>query len=331
MHTKNILITSILIFIILFISACNNKKTTDKKNITNDNIATEVFRPGGGSSGMEQISNTEYMAVYDLKNFEEGYRMGLIEVTLDALKVTPLKVNTWDGDDISSDLESICAVPGREGEFLMAESGNWEGLRGRIFHVKVNTTDFTADIMGSVKIPQINRNDHNLVGDQYEAMLCLPYDSIRRVVVLGERGGSEANPNGIIRWGVLDLESYSFAMNGAGLEGKKVEAPGNWKNIEEKRDITDFHVDSQGVIWAGACEDQGDMGPFYSVVYKLGMANYSDKDNPVVLFKNFNTFKEVNGFKVEALSGPCEGIQSTHSIGTEDEIYGGVWRPLNIM
>lgn len=318
----------LFIGIILSIIACNPNNPLNTDSPDSKVVPNEVFRPGGGSSGMEQIGDHAYLAVYDLKSFEPGYRMSMIKVTTETLEVLPITIETWDEGGISSDLESICAIPGTANEFLIAESGNWQGKLGRIFHIAVDTTTLTANVLGSVMIPLLNRNDFNLVGDQYEAILCLPYDTIQRIVVLGERGGSAANPNGLIRWGIFNIKEHSLQMSGTGLEGIVVQAPGNWTNIAGKRDITDFYLDAEGIIWAAGCEDQGDLGPFYSIIYKLGKVNYADMESPILVFDKTDRMKEINGFKIESLSGPCKGINSTLSFGTEDEIYGGVWRPI---
>ena len=156
---------------------------------------------------MEQIDDNSYLVVYDLKNYQGGFRMGIITVTSDSLKVSPIEINSWGEEGVSSDLESICAIPGKANEYLIAESGNWQGKLGRIFHVKVDTINLKAHVLGSVKIPLFFRNDINATGDQYEAIVCLPYDENSRIVMLGERGGSVNWPNGIIRWGSLRYRS----------------------------------------------------------------------------------------------------------------------------
>lgn len=322
---NNISIILIFFAFTFFISGCSTSKRLNEKKSNNIH-----FISTGGSSGMEQIGANSYLVVYDVKNFKKGSRIGLINVNKKSLVVSPIEVTAWDDEGISSDLESICAIPGRINEYLIAESGNWQGKLGRMFHIKVDTSLLKAKVLGSGRIPLLNRNDFGLKGDQYEAILCIPYEPNRYLIILGERGGSKINPNGLIRWGILDISKYKFYMSLQGKNGIEINAPGNWTNDKKNRDITDFHLDKDGVIWASASEDQGDAGPFYSVVYKLGKINKSDKNRPIIVEKKFDIYKEVNGFKIEALSGPCKGINSTLSFGTEDEMYGGVWRPIFI-
>ena len=319
-----------VLMVILVSISCDSTKPLENSTTIDQFTQVAVARPGGGSSGMEQIDDCTYLTVYDLKNFVDGYRMSMIRVSNESLIVSPITITSWGKEGISSDLESICSVPGRINEYLAAESGNWQGKLGRIFHFKVDTSSLQASVIGSVKLPMIDTNDFGMTGDQYEAMLCLPHSKNKRIVILGERGGSQPSPHGIIRWGVLDLKDYSFKIKGEGMNGIEVNVPGNWNDVLTKRDITDFHLDEHGVVWASASEDQGDTGPFYSVVYKLGQVNPTDKDHPISIFESIDEIQEVYGFKIEALSGACQGINSTHCFGTEDEIYGGVWRPLNM-
>jgi hypothetical protein len=294
----------------------------------NIEVSEEAFRPGGGSSGMAQISDNQYLTIYDLKRFEKGPRMGMITVTGESFVVEPMEVIGWGETGISSDLESICAVPGTKLHFLMAESGAWQENTGRIFHGSLDTSNCTVTILGHFNIPEIHPNDFGVVGDQYEAMLCLPYEQEKVLVILGERGGSEVNPQGIIRWGVADLQTYELIIEGAGLKGISINAPGEWTQ-ETHRLITDFYVDNKGFLWTAGCEDVGDLGPFCSVIYKVGVLN-SNPDLPIDTSIDCLTYKVVDGLKIEAIAGAPAGIMATHSFGSEDEIYGGVWRPINI-
>lgn len=318
-----------ILSLVIVINACKSTQSA-APTTTNQEEAIEPLKLSGGSSGMVQIDDQSYLVVYDLKNFKDGVRVGLIKISDEAIKVTPITINSWDEEGQSSDLESICDIPGRAGEYLIAESGNWQGKLGRLFHIQLNAPNSTATVLGSVKLPMLHKNDIGLTGDQYEAILCLPYSDKERLVLLGERGGSAVNPTGLIRWGILDLEKHEFRMTDSGQKGIPVTAPGTWVDAKSKRDITDFHVDAAGDIWTAACEDQGDAGPFYSVIYKVGKLDPSNKEQPFQVFNTIDIWKEITGFKIEALSGPVKNIDCTHSFGTEDEMYGGVWRAIKM-
>ncbi|MEZ5003776.1 MAG: hypothetical protein R2730_12155 [Chitinophagales bacterium] len=319
----------LLSFTISMLACSRQPALTD--NTTSEPIRLEKeYMLDGGSSGMEQLSDNSYLVVYDLKTYSNGIRLGIIEVFDDSITVKPVAVDHWDAEGIASDLESICAIPGRTNEFLIAEAGNWQGKLGRVFHIKLDRVNQKAMMLGSFKYPQLHRNDFDIEGDQYEGMLCFPYDENSRIVLMGERGGTQSNPTGLVRWGKLNLNDHSFTMQGEGLKGIPVSAPGDWINPESKRSITDLHIDGEGRIWAAASQDQTDVGPFYSLIYQLGRTNLFDKERPFVIFENIVLSQAVSGFKIEALSGPCKNINSTHSIGTEDEMFGGVWRPVYI-
>ena len=120
-------------------------------------------------------------------------------------------------------------------------------------------------------------------------------------------------------------------MSEIGIKGVDVNVPGNWMNIQIQRGTLQiFILIRKGGIWGAASEDHGDSGPFYSVIYKLGKVNLLNKERPFIVYDTIRVAKDVSGFKIEALSGPCKNINSSHSFGTEDEIYGGVWRPIFI-
>ncbi len=291
----------------------------------------DVRKSSGGSSGMEQLNDSTYLVVYDLKRQNGGVRLGMVKVTGETIDVFPIEVDSWGEGGISNDLESICAIPGKTNEYLIAESGNWQGNLGRMFHIRIDINTLKAKVLSSMKLPLLKRNDFAMTGDQYEAIHCLAYSENERIVILGERGGSEWKPMGVMRWGLWNIEKNTLVIEGEGLEGVNVNAPGNWENSLQKRSVTDMHIDQGGIIWASASEDQGDAGPFYSVIYKLGRINQKNAEKPVSIFDNLSIGREIYGFKIEALSGSKNDIDCTHTFGTEDEIYGGVWRPINIV
>ena len=314
----------------LLVNSCASRKNRDNQDPEILMMQQSKINHSGGSSGMEVYGAQSFIVAYDLKSHKEGVRFGLIRVGNESLEVRPFIVKFWDEDGRPNDLESICHVPGKPNEFLTAESGNWKGELGRIFHIKIDTTIMIAEILGSVKFPMLDINDMNNVGDQYESIICLPLDENTRIVILGERGGSSVNPDGLLRWGILNLITHQLNFSKDGMSGLKVNAPGEWQNSKTNRDITDLHLDDQGILWAAASEDQSDSGPFYSIIYKLGSVNINNEHNPISLLKELKVAKEVAGFKIEALSGPPMKIDCELSFGTEDEMYGGVWRAVKL-
>ena len=325
MRLKKLLFLPLLCILLFQISSCKTAQS-----IVSISQGIQPLKLSGGSSGMATLGDQSYVVVYDIKNFKEGVRLAMIEVTDETIKVSPIRISDWGEEGRSSDLESICKIPGTTNEYFIAESGNWEGNLGRIFHIQVDTATLSAKVLGTTKLPYKNINNPEVVGDQYESMSCLPYSESERILILGERGGSEINPRGNIKWGIYNLSTHELKFSDAGMEGINVNAPGNWTDEKNKRDITDLHIDTEGGIWSVASEDTGDVGPFYSVIYKVGQLDTSNKERPFTIYNEFPNWLPVSGFKIEALSGPSKNINATLSFGTEDEIYGGVWRAISV-
>ena len=283
----------------------------------------------GGSSGMAQIDPTTYIAVYDLKSFEEGVRVGIISTYPDSIVVEAVYIDDWnDEGGKSSDLESISKIPGRTNEFLMAESGNWQGKGGRIFHFKLDRKTNSAEILGVTQFPMLAENNFNVTGDQYEGMACLAKSDNEITLLLAERGGSDIFTSGILKWANYNLLDHTISFTTDGKKGIKIDAPGEWPDPATNRDITDLRIDKQNRVWAAASQDLGDAGPFYSTIYELGTLS-GDPERPVSVHQKLEAWREIPGFKIEALSGASLSAPSSLiSFGTEDEFYGGVWRAI---
>jgi hypothetical protein len=325
MRFKKIVFLPLLCIFLFQISSCKTAQS-----IVSITQGIQPLKLSGGSSGMSTLGDQSYVVVYDIKNFKEGVRLAMIKVTDETIQVSPIRISDWGEEGRSSDLESICKIPGTTNEYFIAESGNWEGNLGRIFHIQVDIGTLSAKVLGTTKLPYKNINNPEVVGDQYESMSCLPYSESERILILGERGGSEINPRGNIKWGIYNLSTHELKFSDAGMEGITVNAPGNWTDEKNKRDITDLHIDAEGGIWSVASEDTGDVGLFYSVIYKLGQLDTSNKERPFTIYNEFTSWVPVSVFKIEALSGPSKNINATLSFGTEDEIYGGVWRAISV-
>nr|VFJ92933.1 MAG: hypothetical protein BECKLFY1418B_GA0070995_104020 [Candidatus Kentron sp. LFY] len=80
-------------------------------------------------SGMEQIEPNSYLVVIDKKVYEDGDRVGVLKTEAEGkLTFSPLQITDWNHDDgQANDLESVCRIPGKDSEFLLAEAGYWKG------------------------------------------------------------------------------------------------------------------------------------------------------------------------------------------------------------
>jgi len=315
-----------LIFIFYLTISCNPEKSIN-----------EPFKDGSGLmaiSGMDKINDSTYLAVYDLKSFEEGNRMGVIEVSEDeGLRIYPVTVTNWQHEDgKGSDLESICNLPNRGNEFLIAESGKWDGKYGRMFHIQLNykSGNYRVKVMGVFDIPEFDaKGPEDSAGDEIEGLTCLLTDTNEYLVLFGERGGSEAYKEGLIRWARADLDTYDLIWNENGMSGKRVNAPGSWKNSNLNRDISGLYSDADNKLWAVASEELGEMGPFNSIVYQIGEVRNTMED-PILVRDTLTVHKMITGFKAEGISAGTGLLPgSVFAIGTEDELLGGSWRVLN--
>lgn len=280
-----------------------------------------------GFSGLAKAEGSAFLAVHDELVYEDGDRLTLIRMAAGAAPTfSPVRVDWPDSHERSSDLEAVCKVPSRTGQFILAEAGHWESQYGRLFHIKLDAREDRASVLGVIQLPLFADNDPEQVGDQFEGLECVDAGGESILVVLGERGGSTRYRSGRLRWGVLNLGNYSLEFTPEGERGIDVDAPGRWSDGTRNRDISALYVDPEGTLWAAAAEDPGDLGPFYSVIYEIGVLR-ADPRNPLRVHGTVEVWREVPGFKVEALSGPVSAVmESSLSFGTEDELYGGVFR-----
>ena len=272
-------------------------------------------------SGLAALSENQYLAVQDKKIQRQGDRLTLIQLNQDQqLTSKNLFVTNWPSGQASNDLEAVCALPDKAGEFLMAESGTWQGSFGRLFHVKVFPT--YALVLNTFELPVERDSTPDQDGDNYEGLACAKKDINRYMVILGERGTATAA--GFLQWGELDMAAGNIQWNGQKIQ---VTGPTGLTNRNYNRVIADLHLQAD-VLWASAVLDSSDNGPFASVVYPLALVNASAKQ-PISLMAERPVMWQVDGFKVEALAAPSPILPGTAlMIGTDDENYHGQFRPL---
>ena len=97
----------------------------------------------------------------------------------------------------------------------------------------------------------------------------------------------------------------------------KAPTPDTW------RTCADLFLDTQNRVWSVCAHDPGDDGPFRTGVYLAG----SLADGRIRFTRPDALAYSLDGLKVEAL-GPCGVKDSPLCIATDDESYGGAWRPL---
>lgn len=289
-----------------------------------------------GYSGMAQVSHNAFLTVNDRKNkIESGYRLGVIALTAeDGIVFTPISVREWNKDKYPSDLEACCAIPDRDGEFLIAESGFYKDNYGRIFHVtlsKDNEDFWVVTVNKEFKIynRKLDAKNSSYKGDQVEGISC--FNALgKTILVYGERGGPTHGGKkkvGTIVWGTIDFGTYQF--------GKLGEAPLVNKSVLGDRDCSALRLipneDGNVSVLSVATRDADDNGPFHSVVYLAGRFMVDQKEKTIQFTRDTKPqiLSELSGIKVEALAGPAKNApESKYSIATDDEHFGGIWRPL---
>ncbi len=282
----------------------------------------------GGYSGMAWMGGDSYLVVHDTKIHRDKPRIGVLEVGgEEGARYRVVEVTDWRHDDgRSSDLESVCALPDSDDEFLAAESGTWEGDFGRVFHFRL--TQGGGEIVHAERLPNLADNGPDTWGDNFEGIACASRADGTVLVILGERGGTPFNPDGSLRWATYDPTRQVFDWSDEGLAGVIVAAPGAWVAPEAKRDVADLYLDANGVLWSVASEDAGDDGPFRSGIWAVGRVD-PDAAQPISLFVDPPIGWWLDGLKVESLAAPPAHLPFAEaSVGTEDENLGGVWRPL---
>ncbi|MDR4497135.1 MAG: hypothetical protein MRK02_04310 [Candidatus Scalindua sp.] len=289
-----------------------------------------------GISGMVRISEDTFLIIHDRKNtLEPGPRLDLLTITRDdGIFCNPLSVDDWlDEDQEPNDLEACCSIPGRPYEFLLAESGCYRNKFGRVFHIRLTKSEgsvWTVEVIQVFRIYHQKCDDegNTYEGDQVEGIACFRAYG-KTILVYGERGGKteKSTKPGRIIWGELNLNKDDPFV----LLGDNVLAASSLLGARDCSDLFLKQGHDSHIVWSVAVIDNGDRGPFKSVIYEAGSFVLSSKEGKIefVLNPEPDIIWQLDGLKVEALAAPAGSVtQSVISIGTDDEDYGGIWRPL---
>lgn len=240
----------------------------------------------------------EILVVHDLKDGQHAPRLGLMEAETGALR--PLQTE-WNGR-IGRDIEALAKIRGTENDYLAVEASSWQDRKARLHELKVENSG--AEAVRSHVLPDF--------GQEIEGLAEKPLPGGRRLIILGGRGTEDGVPSRLF-WGSLDAEGQ-LDFPAAGLHGLEVRAPD--LPGDKQRDISDLYLSPDGTLWATACTDNGDDGPFDSAVYSLGKV----EDRPVR--PQSQSAHIVVGTKLEAVTSTDEaGLY----LGSDNENFGGQW------
>jgi hypothetical protein len=269
-----------------------------------------------GYSGLARINQSTFLVAHDTKSESGEARLGTLLVQPGSTPLyVPLKVD-W-GADPPNDFEAVSAVPGQEREFLVTESGYEGGKFGRVFHIVLTKglEQWNVTVKGTIFLPKDTEN--------IEGLTCVRNAAGELILLLGERGGSNQNPTGKIRWAALDLIAYRMQVLGEKNLVVPSQIVAGQKGV---RACADLYLDDRQQLWSVATQDRSDDGPFRSVIYQAGTIDPSAPE-PFHLLQQINAAWILDGVKVEGIgASPIEN--SPISIATDDENYEGIWRPL---
>jgi hypothetical protein len=254
----------------------------------------------------------------------------------------------------SNDLEGVCAVPdtGPEFRFLLLESSYFEGSHGRIFDVTLTYlgNEWKGHVNRTIMLPATPPDfpDGKDYPHNFEGITCVPGPDGQLIVVIGSHKIIKE-----LRGTVVDKADLFFARISSVNKDADVTADqADWKELasikapgfrgeKDFRHCSDLYAESAGDgrfrLWASAAMDpNNDDGPFFSHIYLAGTIDpgkieAGDEDQQT-FFDPTNPERlgswQFDGIKVEAIAAPPNTKSFRLSFATDDENYGGIWRPL---
>jgi hypothetical protein len=224
--------------------------------------------------------------------------------------------------DSPNDLESICAVPGKTNEFLIAESGyhRTEGATadkyGRLFWVEIRKPEATGK--WTVRVLKTFTWPAGTVDIEGTALVKTP---LGYLLIAGRRDGLLS----FFEFGDEDQNLRAAKVDDISLLDLKLAARFN-------RKVADLYLDANRNLWSVAANEievgapgEG-FGPFRSMVYNLGRLIRAD--GTVRKISESGAYAKVEGFKIEALTSGRKAGEFL--FGTDDESMGGTWRYLEL-
>ena len=241
-------------------------------------------------------------------------------------------------------------------EVLSAESGDYHHdpddsksrfQKGEIYQIRftIDLNDLNSSkgrVIQSYSLPDHLVSSHAGVSNQhfeggnFEGLACVgdPNDQNSFLVLIGERGGAKnqgaSNPKtfrGKLLTATLNLEKMEMIgwTQIEGARGSDVYDPpgstGFWIDRQKKRDISSLFACGD-LVWAVASEDQGDDGPFRSILYQVARF-VPNQSPPFELVASRSLDREIREHKVEGLHGIPVGNNICNFFAvTDDENKG---------
>lgn len=293
-------------------------------------LAVPALADPADISGMTNLNQNAIITVSDVKTKSDKPRLHILQVKEDkGAKFLPIEITAWDVDGNSSaqkasDLEAICQVPGRPYHFYAFESGYWKGGSGRAFEIEVGHDPYSGWIARVVNVfnpfpmPADGMTPDHL---QIEGCAALQDGQQNTYIFLGLRGDSD-HPGQLV---VTRLENNKLVE----LERTNIDLR---EFLNGGRSCSDLNFQPNGEnrfrILSVGTTDEGDLGPFDSVICEVGTVELKDKGYKLSMRKEPVQNYRISGLKVESLCSYF-GENSDLCIGTDDEAFHVVFRPLS--
>ena len=268
-------------------------------------------------SGLAVLDADHLLAVHDAKSPDEDDRprASLLTLTRSGAGVTwePVSIE-WPADHgPSSDLEAASDVPGSP-LVVLAESGDDGSDHQHLFLVEVDrsTSPPTGSVVGLTTWPDPAFNMEGMTIGRVRDEL---------VILYAER--AQGQTTSTIRWAPLSLEPFAIGEpSGVDFTSPAADGPND-------RPVTAMEVAPDGRVFvASAFDPDVDDGPFSSSVWLAARLRRGDESATVRVRQRPRRLATLDGLKVESLALVQGEASSELYVGTDDENYGGVLRPV---
>ena len=247
-------------------------------------------------SGLAKFSKNRLVGVKDTKLEDDSQRVVLLDKKTGNIENLDMD---WSKTGRARDLEAITPTD-QNGNFLAVEGSSYQEHKARLFELSLNEEGGQA------------KKSHVLpsFGQEIEGLLSLPGKNGSKTILFGGRG--DENGQSRVFWGTLSDKGLEFSAKG--LEGQQIQSP---RLGEGQRSIADMTLDEKGKLYATAVIDNGDQGPFDSVVYQAGQLS-GNAGRPLDTSRGQGV--ALKGTKAEALVAQGQGMFFS---GSDNESLGG--------
>lgn len=269
-------------------------------------------------SGLAWVEGDLFLAVHDAKpsaRKPESPRVSLVRLPRskrEGVSWEPLPLTVPGTGGPISDLESVSRLPGGQG-FLLAESGQGGRKARRLFlaTVRNGSLELKASVPWPVPVTNVEATEVVQVGGQL-------------LFLYAERADGRGET--LLRWAPISLNPLQFGAF------REVVYRGVDPVGDSARPIASLAADAQGYLYSASTYDSGnDDGPFRSVVWRIGRIGRGADGQPQVDLSAPTRLATLDWLKVESLAVRESRQHGTQLfIGTDDENYGGILRPLPV-